>query len=168
GGASWTGLVAAALAGAALLAGGFLMGRASRPEAPRPGGDGTQPSVSTPDFAPSVSGLPAGNVVLLDELNRRVYMLQVGAPAAPPENHAADLLGFKVGSNGRLAPLGRFQLSAGGRTLTAQDGQVYPLAREPDLGVLRILRGGVIAINQPAGAQCWIDDHLAGKTPLRA
>jgi hypothetical protein len=106
-------------------------------------------------------------VVLLDDVNRRVYLLQVGAPTAPPEKGVSKLIVLKVGATGRLDPLeGRYQLDAGGRRLIAPDGRVYPLVRDPDLGVLRILRGGVIAVNQPKGAECWIDDREVGRTPL--
>jgi hypothetical protein len=168
-GSSWPALIVAALAGAALLAAGFLIGRASRaPAAPQPGGTGSPEAASQPPaFATSVASLPRGSVVLLDDVNRRVYLLQVGAPTAPPEKGVSKLMALKVGPSGRLDQLeGRYQLDAGGRRLIAPDGRAYPLARDPDLGVLRILRGGAIAVNQPAGAECWIDDREVGRTPL--
>src|SRR5262249_48955381 len=84
-GASWAGLVAAAIAGAALLAGGFLMGRASRPIRSPAETARLPPSPAAPEFAGNVRGLPGGSVILVDDLNRRAYMLQVGAPAALPE-----------------------------------------------------------------------------------
>src|SRR5262249_1787476 len=101
-------------------------------------------------------------------VGRRVYLLRTGSPGAPPTNHATDLVGLRVGTDGRLKTIaGHFRLDAGGRRLTAPGGQVYPLARDPESGVLRIQRAGTLVSAQPAGGRCWIDDQEVGKAPRR-
>lgn len=155
-----------AVVGAALLAGGFLAGRLTAAPAGKPSaGPATPEPLRQPAGPAALKNLPKGNLILLDELGSRVYVLATdgGAPGAEP----VDLRAFKVGKNGRLAEEGRFRLDPVKGQLTDGDGHTYPVTLD-STGAVRVLRGGALRVEtSPTGARVSLDGRAMGKSPLR-
>lgn len=166
-GASWPGVIAGALVGAGLLAIGFAAGRAGRPAAPPPGGDQQPPPAAQPQPASpaELAALPKGNVILVDDVHGRAYVLRT-TPNGPPPSGPQQLRAFRL-RNGKLEQLsGIFTLDGSQRQLADPQGRAYPVATDPESGMIQVLRGGRLVIRtQPPGAACWIDGRSA-KTPV--
>jgi len=116
-----------------LVVGGFWAGRATapRPTAPPP----PEPSPAPPE---ALRRLPAGNLVLYDELNRRLFVL--ATRPLPPGEQPARLQGFRVGADGRLEAAGIFRLDAAAQVLTLPDGTPIPVRADYAAGALRVRR----------------------------
>lgn len=163
-GASLVGLLGAAVVGAGLLAAGFLAGRMTAP-APEvsvkpvaaPGG------ARQPVSADELRKLPAGNVVLVDNLGKRIYALGTrggGAATGPVE-----LVGYQITAAGRLAPAGRFRLDPTRQELTDDDGQKYAVEVDAASGAVHVLRGGQLSISVGAQTRVFVDGRLIGSGP---
>lgn len=157
-------LLAAGLAGAGLLAAGFVAGRGTAshpaaPVAPVPGGPRAPAASVTPE------GFPAGNLVLLDELGGRVYTLSTrgGAPGSDPITFQA----LAVGAGKRLAPAGRFRLDPVRNELTDESGHTYPVEVDSGFGSIRLLRGGTLIVKAATGTRVFLDGRDLGPAPQR-
>jgi serine/threonine protein phosphatase PrpC len=126
--------VAAGAALAALLAGAFWLGRLTAPPPP--------PPAPTPAPAPAppaaLRKLPAGNLVLYDELNRRLFVLATRPQA--PVGGVTRLQAFRVGEGGRLEGAGIFRYDAGRSLLILPDDTSIPVKADLAAGALRVLR----------------------------
>jgi protein phosphatase len=130
--------VAVLVAVAGLVAAGFAAGRWTAPEVgvrPAPVGGADQRQAAT---AAELRHLPAGNVVLLDELGRRVFTLSTRG--APLGDDPVDFQAFKVGAAGRFEPAGRFRLDPAKGILTDAEGRRYPVELDYTRGAIRVLR----------------------------
>ncbi len=155
----------AALLGAALVAVGYLAGRASLPASPGRGA-ATRESPLTPAPPQALAQLGRRNLVLLDEAGRTLYVLRT-APVAIASAGTRPLLAFHVSPRGKIeyGPTG-FRLDGARRQLIMPDGARYPLSVDPELGVMQILPGAQLKItSQPPGLRCTIDGREIGATP---
>lgn len=157
-------LVLPLVAGAALLAGGFYAGRLTAPApAPPTSGGPALREAATPE---QLSGLPPGNVVLFDPLNRRLFALATRPVKA--EEGVSKLQGFRVGADGRLAEAGQFQLDPARGELRLPGGGKVPVEIDHAGASLRVLRGGVLQVDsRPPGATISLDGRTIGPTPQR-
>ena len=169
GGSSWLAGLAGAALGGLLVAGGFWIGqRGQAPTAGSNAANGTAPNEGEPVPPEAVKGLPEGNLVLLDETGRRLYVLRTRPPAAPTAEGPADLRAFRVDGQGRLTSAGRFRLDAGRGRLSDPAGRQFAVTVDAAAGEVRILRSGMLSVaSQPPGAAVRIDGRTAGPTPLK-
>lgn len=164
--AAWPSLLVGMLLGGALFGGGFVAGRraspASAPEVlPAANGSRDVPLATDADLA----ALPKGNLVLLDDVGQRVYLLRT-SPLAGTGEKPISLRAFRLGANSRFQEAGRFTLNTALSRLSSPEGRVYPVARDPATGLLQVQRAGTLAVlTDPKGARCWIDGHEVGATP---
>ncbi|MCC2671861.1 MAG: hypothetical protein K0Q72_4332 [Armatimonadetes bacterium] len=163
-------LLAAGVAGAALLglgfAGGYLMGRGG----PAPAGPGAavpvEPAGPEPATPETLQRLPAGNLVLSDPLSGRIFSLVTRGGGAGSE--PVDLQSFRVGTDGRLAAGGRFRLDPVRGELTDAQGRQYPVAWDEHRTALHVVRGGTLSVaTRPAGAVVFVDGKRIGPAPQK-
>ncbi|HTE17503.1 MAG TPA: protein phosphatase 2C domain-containing protein [Armatimonadota bacterium] len=159
------GWVVPLLVGAALLAGGFYLGR-SMASTPAVTPVVTAATVHEPATPEQLSRLGAGNLILLDTLGGRVFALPTRGGAPGPE--PVELRALKVGPSGRLLEAGRFRLDPTSGELTAPGGETYPVELDRSGGTIRVLRGGRLAVNtRPQGAAVFVDGRRVGPSPQR-
>lgn len=154
-----------ALLGAALLATGFAAGRWSAPRGGAPAPDPTPP-LRTPATPQELSHLPSGNLILMDELGRRVFTVPTrgGLPGTQP----LQLHAFQVGAGGRFVDAGTFRLDPGRGELTDPDGRRYPVEVDLSHGTVQLLRGGTLDVqSRPSGARVTLDGRGVGAAPQR-
>lgn len=152
------------LVGALLVAGGFYAGRITAP-APAPSAAASAP-LRQPASTQELAALPAGNLVLFDPLNRRLFSLAT-RPVRAVEG-VAQLQGFRVGPDGRLAEAGQFRLDPAKGELSLPGGQRVPVEVDYAGATLRVLRGGLLQVDsRPAGAAVSINGNAVGAAPQR-
>lgn len=155
-----------ALLGLALLVAGFAAGRLTAPHPPEPEAPPGATGAVRPADPTLLRGLPEGNMVLLDELRRQVYLLVTRPPQAGPDPVA--LQGFRINADGRFERAGRYSYRPHPPTLTDADGRVLPVAPAAAGASLQLVRGGGLIVNtNPPGAVVLVDGARAGRSPLR-
>jgi len=149
--------------GGGLLVLGFWGGRATAPHVPA--SPLARPQESRRPAAPETLGrLPAGNVVLLDSLGKRVFTL--ATRSAPLGNEPVELQAFRVSANGRFTEAGAFRLDPAKGVLTDADGRSYPVETDLTRGAIRVLHGGALVVNtRPPKAAVWVDGEELGPSP---
>jgi protein phosphatase len=159
-------LFACVVAGALLVTLGFAAGRLT---APAPVAKSGAPAVGDSRAAASpetLRKLPPGNVVLVDNLRKSVYVLSTRT--APLGTEPVPLQGFSLGADGRFQRAGQFRLDAERGVLTDGDKNRYPVDLDYSTGAIRVLRGGTVVVNsRPTGAQLFVDGKRVGKAPQR-
>lgn len=154
-----TGLVV----GTGVLA-GFYVGRVTAPAAPE-GAATAEVAVRPPADPTLLRQLPPGNLVLLDELGKRVYALPT--PGGAPGTEPVDLQAFRVLPTGRLDSAGRYRLDPARGTLSGAGGRTYAVEVGPT-GTIRLLQGGTLAVSSRLpGARVFIDGRSEGRAPVR-
>lgn len=159
-------ILAGAVLGAAILAAGFIAGRSAVSPGPA-ARTGTIVPAPSPDPS-GLSRLPRGNVVLLDEAGRQVYLLRT-LPPGPRTAGPLSLRALRVRPDGRLDTLsGAFTIDAAGRTLKDPEGRVYPVRMDPSTGVVNLLPSGILVVQSPTpGLRGAIDGREVGVLPRR-
>jgi protein phosphatase len=160
-------LFACGVVGALLVTLGFAAGRLTAPSAPAV--KSGFPAVGDSRVAASPEALrklPPGNVVLVDNLRKSVYVLSTRT--APLGTQPVPLQGFSLGADGRFQRAGQFRLDAERGVLTDGDGNKYPVDLDYTTGAIRVLRGGTVVVNSsPADATIFVDGKRMGKAPQR-
>jgi len=165
-GASPLSVILGLLVGGALVAGGFMAGRWTAPAATPSARTGTGEPSRTPASAAELSRLPAGNLILMDELGQRVFTLPTRGNL--PGTEPLKLRAFQVGRGGRFVDAGEFRLDPAKGELADADGHHYPVSLDFSRGMIQVLRGGTLAVqSRTPGAQVTVDGREIGPAPQR-